>query len=84
MALGDPPCLGGWPLIKINSLHNNIVIVIVHKCLVNKEPALHVGETGWGKTTICQLLSIYMKLKLYTINMHQNTETSDFIGWMRA
>ena len=28
MALEDPPCLGGWPLIKINSLHNNIVIVI--------------------------------------------------------
>ena len=28
MALGDPPCLGGWPLIKINSLHNNIVIAI--------------------------------------------------------
>ena len=24
VALGDPPCLGGWPLIKINSLHNNI------------------------------------------------------------
>ena len=58
--------------------------VIVHKCLVNKEPALLVGETGWGKTTICQLLSIYMKLKLYTINVHQNTETSDFIGWMRT
>ena len=31
MALGDPPCLGGWPLIKINSLHNNIVIVINNK-----------------------------------------------------
>ena len=24
VALGDSPCLGGWPLIKINSLHNNI------------------------------------------------------------
>ena len=36
VALGDPPCLGGWPLIKINSLHNNIVIVIaeiVSPCL---------------------------------------------------
>ena len=29
MALGDSLCIGGWPLIKINSLHNNIVIVIV-------------------------------------------------------
>ena len=25
---GDSPCLGGWSLIKINSLRNNIVIVI--------------------------------------------------------
>ena len=25
VALRDPPCLGGWPLIKINFLHNNIV-----------------------------------------------------------
>ena len=58
--------------------------VIVHKCIVNKEPALLVGETGWGKTTICQLLAIYMSLKLFTINVHQNTETSDFIGWMRT
>ena len=30
VTLGDPPCLGCWPLIKINSLHNNIVIVICH------------------------------------------------------
>lgn len=26
---------------------------VVHKCLVNKEPVLLVGETGCGKTTIC-------------------------------
>ena len=26
VALGDSPRYGGWPLIKINSLHNNIVI----------------------------------------------------------
>ena len=58
--------------------------IIVHKCLFNKEPALLVGEIGCGKTTICQLLSIYTKLKLYTINVHQNTETSDFIDWMRT
>ena len=37
MALGDPPCLGGWPLIKINSLHNNIVIVIVAHILTNEK-----------------------------------------------
>lgn len=26
---------------------------LVHKCLLNKEPVLLVGETGCGKTTLC-------------------------------
>ena len=26
---------------------------LVHKCLLNKEPCLLVGETGCGKTTLC-------------------------------
>ena len=58
--------------------------VLVHKCLMNKEPVLLVGETGCGKTTICQILAMYMHQKLFSINVHQNTETSDFIGCMRT
>ena len=58
--------------------------VIVHKCYMNKEPVLLVGETGCGKTTICQLLALHMNRKLFSINVHQNTETSDFIGCMRT
>jgi midasin len=27
--------------------------VLMHKCLLNKEPVLLVGETGCGKTTLC-------------------------------
>ncbi|KAE8646507.1 midasin [Cucumis sativus] len=46
----------------------------------NREPVLLVGETGGGKTTICQLLSAHMKKKLHILNCHQYTETSDFIG----
>mmetsp|Transcript_29535 Transcript_29535/g.44965 ORF Transcript_29535/g.44965 Transcript_29535/m.44965 type:complete len:183 (+) Transcript_29535:3546-4094(+) len=58
--------------------------VLVHKCLRNKEPVLLVGETGVGKTTLCQVFAALNKQELFSINCHQNTETSDFIGCMRT
>ena len=59
--------------------------VLVAKCLKNKEPVLLVGETGCGKTTLCQVFaSEVTKQPLFSINCHQNTETSDFIGCMRT
>lgn len=45
-----------------------------------REPVLLVGETGGGKTTVCQLLSDKLGLKLHILNCHQYTETSDFLG----
>lgn len=58
---------------------------LVAKCLKNKEPVLLVGETGCGKTTLCQVFaSEVTKQPLFSINCHQNTETSDFIGCMRT
>ncbi|CAA7023541.1 unnamed protein product [Microthlaspi erraticum] len=45
-----------------------------------REPVLLVGDTGGGKTTICQLLSKYKELRLHILNCHQYTETSDFLG----
>lgn len=45
-----------------------------------REPVLLVGETGGGKTTVCQLLSIMRRSKLHILNCHQYTETSDFLG----
>lgn len=39
-----------------------------------REPVLLVGETGEGKTTICQLLREYKKLRLHILNCHQYTE----------
>lgn len=58
--------------------------ILVQKCLENQEPVLLVGDTGCGKTTICQLLAMFNKQKLFSINVHQNTETSDFLGSMRT
>lgn len=58
--------------------------VLVHKCLQNHEPVLLVGETGCGKTTLCQVYAAINNQELFSINCHQNTETSDFIGCMRT
>lgn len=53
---------------------------LVERCYRVKEPVLLVGETGAGKTTVCQLLSIIMGSQLHILNCHQYTETSDFLG----
>ena len=47
------------------------------------EPILLVGETGTGKTTVCQLFAEAVGQTLHMINCHQHTETSDFIGGLR-
>ncbi|KAF3328833.1 midasin [Carex littledalei] len=53
---------------------------LVERCYKLREPVLLVGETGGGKTTVCQLLSAVLGSKLHILNCHQYTETSDFIG----
>ncbi|SJM84125.1 related to Midasin [Zygosaccharomyces bailii] len=57
--------------------------VLVQSCLINKEPVLLVGETGCGKTTICQILASHYGKNLISLNAHQNTETSDILGAQR-
>lgn len=57
--------------------------VLVSQALRRNEPVLLVGETGSGKTTICQVIAAAMKKTLHTVNAHQNMETSDLIGAQR-
>ncbi|CEP63233.1 AAA family ATPase midasin LALA0_S07e05490g [Lachancea lanzarotensis] len=57
--------------------------VLVTTCLKNNEPVLLVGETGCGKTTICQLIARFTGHQLVTLNAHQNTETGDILGAQR-
>ncbi|KAF7197655.1 Midasin [Pseudocercospora fuligena] len=57
--------------------------VLVSRAIANDEPVLLVGETGCGKTTVCQMLSDALKKTLHTVNAHQNTETGDLIGSQR-
>ncbi|KAL1131390.1 hypothetical protein AAG570_011007 [Ranatra chinensis] len=57
--------------------------VITGKALEFHEPVLLVGETGCGKTTICQLLTAMNSQRLFSINCHQHSESSDFLGGLR-
>ncbi|KAH6671551.1 midasin [Plectosphaerella plurivora] len=56
---------------------------LVDCALRNNEPVLLVGDTGCGKTTVCQLLAEALKKELHIVNAHQNTETGDLIGSQR-
>ncbi|KAH8594855.1 hypothetical protein B0O99DRAFT_661844 [Bisporella sp. PMI_857] len=57
--------------------------VLVAQALRHNEPVLLVGETGCGKTTVCQMLAEAFSRELYIVNAHQNTETGDLIGAQR-
>lgn len=54
--------------------------VLIKKAQEFKEPVLLVGETGGGKTTICQILAGLNSQELVTVNCHMHTESGDFIG----
>ncbi|KAJ3507966.1 hypothetical protein NLJ89_g6013 [Agrocybe chaxingu] len=47
------------------------------------EPILLVGDTGSGKTSVCQIFADATSQRLVTVNCHQNTETADLIGGLR-
>src|SRR5277367_6049151 len=77
----DPQGTQGAGLIWTKAMRR--LLVVVSQALVNNEPVLLVGETGSGKTTVCQVLAERMGKELHVINAHQNTETGDIIGGQR-
>lgn len=59
------------------------LVGLVGRCIQHNEPVLLVGETGAGKTTLCQALSKLSGKKLRMVNCHQHTETADLLGSIR-
>ncbi|GJJ10497.1 hypothetical protein Clacol_004723 [Clathrus columnatus] len=59
------------------------LFVLVATALHYNEPVLLVGETGSGKTSVCQLYASAISKSLVTLSCHQSTETSDLIGSQR-
>ncbi|KAK7081093.1 AAA ATPase midasin [Halocaridina rubra] len=57
--------------------------VLVAKALYFNEPVLLIGETGCGKTTVCQMIAAQNEQELYTVNCHMHTEGADFLGGLR-
>ncbi|XP_036622954.1 midasin [Trichosurus vulpecula] len=57
--------------------------VLAGRALEFGEPVLLVGDTGCGKTTICQIFAALANQKLYSVNCHLHMETSDFLGGLR-
>jgi midasin len=57
--------------------------LISGKAVQFKEPVLLVGETGCGKTSVCQLLAALREKLLFAVNCHLHTEAADFLGSLR-
>ncbi|KAK0464246.1 midasin nuclear AAA ATPase [Desarmillaria tabescens] len=59
------------------------LFILVSRALRFNEPVLLVGETGCGKTSVCQVIADAKRQPLHTLNCHQGTETADLIGGLR-
>jgi midasin len=59
------------------------LLILVGRAMRSKEPILLVGETGSGKTSVCQVYADAVHKHLISLNCHQNTETADLIGGLR-
>ncbi|KAK1933967.1 Midasin [Phytophthora citrophthora] len=82
---GEPKSAGNAAGLEKISVTKSLrrLFALVGRCLQNEEPVLLVGETGCGKTTVCQLYSLLFSQPLHILNCHQHTETSDFLGCLR-
>jgi midasin len=59
------------------------LLCLVAAALRYDEPVLLVGETGSGKTSVCELLAAAFGCRLHAVNCHQNTDTADLLGGQR-
>jgi midasin len=83
--------LAGLGLSVVDELISKVVwtssmqklFVLVYNATMHNEPVLLIGDTGCGKTTVCQILAGLVGRHLHIVNAHQNSETADFLGSQR-
>lgn len=59
------------------------LVCLTAAALQQNEPVLLVGETGAGKTSVCDILAAAFGRSLYSFNCHQNTDSADLLGSQR-
>ncbi|KAL7420043.1 AAA ATPase midasin [Cryptotrichosporon argae] len=59
------------------------LFALVAAAAAHGEPVLLVGETGCGKTSICEVIAAAFDQRLVGVNCHQNMETADLLGSQR-
>ncbi|WEW57086.1 AAA ATPase midasin [Emydomyces testavorans] len=59
------------------------LFILVSNAIEHNEPVLLVGETGCGKTQLCQAVAEAYGKELFILNAHVNLETGDLIGAQR-
>jgi midasin len=67
----------------LSDIENFLFYCVLGKAVQFSEPALLVGETGCGKTSVCQLLALLRGRSLLSVNCHMHTEAADFLGSLR-
>ena len=56
------------------------LIKLINAAILCNEPVLLIGETGIGKTKICEIFAKIYGKKFVFLNMHSGIESSDFTG----
>ncbi|KAK0546374.1 AAA ATPase midasin [Tilletia horrida] len=59
------------------------LLYLISAAFRHNEPVLLVGETGTGKTSVCEAVSVACGKRLLTVNCHQNTDSADLLGGQR-
>ena len=79
--IGSSPIVLQDPIVWTRGMKR--LFILLSRALKYNEPVLLVGETGSGKTSVCQAFAGLKHKKLRTVNCHQNTEASDILGGLR-
>ncbi|KAI3625290.1 hypothetical protein CBS9595_000651 [Malassezia furfur] len=59
------------------------LVCLAAVALAHNEPVLLVGETGAGKTSVCDILAAAYERPLHSFSCHQNTDSADLLGGQR-